>query len=90
MVPEGVWLTGPIVMKSNIDLHIEKNAILLFSDNKDLFPLLPPDEGTAGKLVQPLISANHQSNFSITGEGVIDGNGEAWRPIKRFKVSDAE
>ncbi|WP_289159394.1 glycoside hydrolase family 28 protein [uncultured Muribaculum sp.] len=90
VVPEGVWLTGPIVMKSNIDLHIEKNAILLFSDNKDLFPLLPPDEGTAGKLVQPLISANHQSNFSITGEGVIDGNGEAWRPIKRFKVSDAE
>lgn len=90
IVPEGVWITGPIVMKDNIDLHIEKNAIVLFSDNKEEFPILPPDEGTGGKLVQPLISAYHQSNFSITGAGIIDGNGEAWRPIKRFKVSDAE
>ena len=90
VIPEGIWLTGPIVMKSNIDLHLEKNAILLFSDNKDDYTILPADEGTGSSLVQAPISANRQSNFSITGEGVIDGNGEAWRPIKRFKVSDAE
>lgn len=90
IIPEGIWLTGPIVMKSNIDLHLNKNAILLFSDNKDEYSILPADEGTGSPLVQAPISASHQSNFSITGEGVIDGNGEAWRPIKRFKVSDAE
>lgn len=90
IVPEGIWITGPIVLKSNIDLHIEKNAILLFSGNKNEYPILPPDKGTSSPMVQPLISASGQSNFSITGEGVIDGNGEMWRQIKRFKVSDAE
>lgn len=90
VVPEGVWVTGPIVMQSNIDLHISKNAIVLFSPDKNDFPILPPDEGTGSKMVQPLISASHQTNFSITGEGILDGNGERWRPVKRFKVSDAE
>lgn len=90
IVPQGVWLTGPIALRSNIDLHIEKNAILLFSPDKSLYPILPPDEGTGSPLCTPPISATHISNFSVTGQGVIDGNGEAWRPVKRFKVSDAE
>lgn len=90
VVPEGVWLTGPIALRSNIDLHVVKNAIILFSPDKTLYPILPPDEGTGGQLCTPPISATHIANFSITGEGVIDGNGEAWRPVKRFKVSDAE
>lgn len=90
VVTAGVWVTGPIELKSNIDLHIEKDAIILFSSDKSLYPILPPDEGTGGALCTPPISASHQSNFSITGQGIIDGNGEAWRPVKRFKVSDAE
>lgn len=90
VVGPGVWITGPIELKNNIDLHIEKGAILLFSPEKSLYPILPPDEGTGGALCTPPISASHQSNFSITGQGIIDGNGEAWRPVKRFKVSDAE
>lgn len=90
IVPEGVWLTGPIVLKSNIDLHIVKNAIVLFSPDKKLYPILSPDEGTSGSRCQSPISAYHQSNFSITGEGIFDGNGEVWRPVKRFKVSDSE
>lgn len=90
IVPEGVWLTGPIVLKSNIDLHVVKNAIVLFTPDKTQYPILPPDEGTSGSRCQSPVSAYHQSNFSITGEGVFDGNGEVWRPVKRFKVSDAE
>lgn len=90
IVPEGVWVTGPIALRSNVDLHIVRDAIILFSPDKSLYPILPPDEGTGGKLCTPPISATHISNFSITGQGVIDGNGEAWRPVKRFKVSDAE
>lgn len=90
IVGPGVWLTGPFELKSNIDLHIEKDAIILFSPDKSLYPILPADEGTGSTLCTPPISASHQSNFSITGQGIIDGNGEAWRPVKRFKVSDAE
>lgn len=90
IVPEGIWLTGPIVLKSNIDLHVLKNAIVLFTPDKTQYPLLSPDEGTSGSRCQSPISAYHESNFSITGEGVFDGNGEFWRPVKRFKVSNAE
>ncbi len=90
IVPQRVWLTGPIVLRSNVDLHVTKDAIILFSPDKSLYPILPPDEGTGGALCTPPISATHITNFSITGQGVIDGNGEAWRPVKRFKVSDAE
>lgn len=90
VVTEGVWVTGPIAMRSNVDLHIVKDAIILFSPDKSLYPILPPDEGTGGQLCTAPISATHISNFSITGQGIIDGNGEAWRPVKRFKVSDAE
>ena len=37
IVPQGVWLTGPIVMKDNIDLHIERNARVMMSPDKCLF-----------------------------------------------------
>ncbi|WP_163222823.1 glycoside hydrolase family 28 protein [Bacteroides sp. 214] len=90
IVPEGVWLTGPIVLKSNIDLHVVKNAIVLFTPDKTQYPLTPPDAGTSGTRYQSPISAHYESNFSITGEGIFDGNGEHWRPVKRIKVSDVE
>lgn len=89
-VPAGIWLTGPIVMKSDIDLHLERDAIVLFSSDKSLFPVIASDQGTSGTMRQPPVFAHDISNFSITGEGVFDGNGEYWRPCKRFKVSDAE
>lgn len=40
IVPAGIWLTGPIVLKSNIDLHIEKGAVVLFSPDVELYPLV--------------------------------------------------
>lgn len=38
----------------------------------------------------PCISATNSKNVSISGEGIIDGNGEYRRPVKRTKVSDTE
>lgn len=89
-IPDGVWLTGPITLLSNIDLHLAKNALLIFSPDRTLYPVLPPDEGTVNKLVTAPINASHQSNISITGEGLIDGNGEVWRPAKKMKYGDWE
>ena len=85
-VPEGVWLTGPIVLKDNIELHLEKNAVVYFSPNKSLYV---DKEGTASR-VAPCIKASKCRNIAITGEGVIDGNGRQWRPVKRGKMSDVE
>ena len=85
-VPQGVWLTGPIVLKDNIDLHIERNAIVLFSPDKSLFV---DAEGKSSRC-DPGIKASKRKNIAITGEGIIDGNGAQWRPVKRSKVSDTE
>ena len=86
VVPQGVWLTGPIVLKDNIDLHIERNAIILFSPDKSLFV---DAEGKSSRC-DPGIKASKRKNIAITGEGFIDGNGAQWRPVKRSKVSDTE
>ncbi len=85
IVPAGIWLTGPIMLKDNIDLHLDKNAIILFSPDKRLFI----DEKNPEKCV-PAIRASKRKNIAITGEGIIDGNGAQWRPVKREKVSAVE
>ena len=85
VVPAGIWLTGPIMLKDNIDLHLDKNAIILFSPDKRLFI----DEKNPEKCV-PAIRASKCKNIAITGEGIIDGNGAQWRPVKREKVSTVE
>ena len=85
-IPEGIWLTGPIQMKSNIELHLDKNAIIYFSPDKRLYL----DAGTQPKRVNPCIYATKVKNIAITGQGVIDGNGQQWRPVKRGKMSDVE
>ena len=91
IVPQGVYLTGMIVLKSNIDLHVERNAMIQFSPDKQLF--LKRDKTTGqvtGEKAQPGITASKCQNISITGQGIIDGNGEWWRAVKRSKVSDVE
>ncbi len=86
VVPAGVWITGPIKMMDNVDLHIEKNAVIYFSPHKTLYVV----EGKQSSRVEPCISAQRCKNFSITGEGIVDGNGVQWRPVKKSKVSDVE
>ena len=36
-VPRGIWLTGPISLKSKVDLHLERGAILLFTPDRKEF-----------------------------------------------------
>lgn len=89
IVPSGIWLTGPIVMKSNINLHIENRAIILFSPDKSLYPLVETSfEGLDTRRCQSPISGRNLENIAITGSGAIDGNGHFWRPLKKQKVSE--
>jgi polygalacturonase len=84
-VPQGIWLTGPIQLKDNIELHLDKNAIILMSPDKSLFI----NEKSTTKVFAG-IRASKRKNIAITGQGIIDGNGDHWRPVKRQKVSDVE
>jgi len=85
IVPRGTWKTGPIVLKSNIDLHLNKGATLLFTEDKTQY-ILPDKKGNIPTKANPCISAKKCENVGITGEGVIDGQGFYWRPIKWKKL----
>ena len=86
VVPEGVWLTGPIMLKDNIELHLERNAIVCFAPDKRLYL----DKDASASRVYPCIRASKRKNIAITGQGILDGGGQLWRPVKRSKVSDVE
>lgn len=86
IVPAGEWrLDGPLHLKSNVNLHLEKDSRLRFSANADHYlPLvLTRWEGTELFNYSPPIYAYQAANVAITGPGVIDGNGaamiEGWR-----------
>lgn len=87
-VPSGVWYTGPIVFRSNINMHLEKGALILFSSDFDLYPLVNTVfEGLDTRRCQSPISGINLENIAITGEGSINGSGEGWRPLKKGKVT---
>ena len=74
LVPAGIWHTGPLTLKSNVNLHLEKGAVLLFSRDLKLYPLvLTRWEGSACYNYQPLIYAYGETNVALTGKGLIDG-----------------
>ena len=75
-VPAGIYLTGLISLKDNIDLHLEKNAIIVFSEDKN--DLIKTDAATGKKeeRASTAITASKRKNISITGEGTIDGSAE--------------
>lgn len=74
VVPAGVFLTGAVKLKSNVNLHLEDNATLLFSaDTKD-YPLeYTRFEGTECMNYSPLVYAFEQTNIAVTGNGMLDG-----------------
>ena len=91
VVPAGVWFTGPIQLKSNINLHLQVGAVILFSPDETLYPIIETSfEGLDTRRCLSPLSANGCENIAITGRGVIDGNGQYWRPVKRGKVTDAQ
>lgn len=83
-IPGGVWLTGPLELRSNICLNLAPTAILYFSPDKSLYY-----DGPRSRF-KPGITARNCTNIGITGRGLIDGNGAQWRPVKRGKVSQTE
>lgn len=81
VIPAGTWLTGPITLKSNVNLHLEEGATLLFTDDTSQYPIVKTRwEGMDCYNYQPMIYAYEQENIAITGKGTIDGgaSNENW------------
>lgn len=91
IIPEGLWFTGPIVLLSNVNLHTEKNALIVFSADTSLYPLVTTSfEGLDTRRCQSPISAMNAENIAITGSGVFDGAGDRWRPVKKDKMTERQ
>ena len=78
VVPEGVFLTGAIHLKSGVNLHVEKNATLLFNRDPKLYlpVVFTRWEGTECMNYSPFVYAFEQTNIGISGEGTLDGNAD--------------
>lgn len=86
VVPAGTFLTGAIHLKSNVNLHVNRNATILFSRDTDQFlPVVYTRfEGVECMNYSPFIYAYEQENIAITGSGTLDGQADndswwAWK-----------
>lgn len=84
VVPPGTYLTGPIRLRTGTNLHLEQGAIILFTDDFTQFrPVKSRWEGVECYGYSPCVYAENVRDVSITGSGIIDGNGAGW--WKEFK-----
>lgn len=91
LVPPGLWLSGPIEMRNNVNLHLASAAILLFTSDKSQYQLVEGVyEGRKAARNQSPISGTGLTNIAITGKGVIDGNGDAWRAVGKSQLTESE
>lgn len=91
LVPKGVYYTGPITFKSNVNLYLADSAVLKFSTNPaDYEPFEKTRfEGWDCINFHPLIYAYGQTNIAITGKGILDGQADTtnwwpWKGIVKF------
>ena len=78
VIEGGVWLTGPIHLRSNVELHVARDAVLRFARDPALYfpPVLTRMEGNELMGISPFIYALDCENVAITGHGVLDGQAD--------------
>lgn len=90
IVPAGKFFTGAIYLKSNVDLHLQDNAVITFShDTKDYPVVLTRWEGNDCMNFSPQFYAYKEQNIAVTGTGTIEGGGSnqywwSWKARKDF------
>ena len=74
-IPAGVWQTGRIELKSNVNLHLDEGAELHFSGRvEDYLPVVyTRDEGIDIYSLGAFIYANEADNIALTGRGKVVG-----------------
>ncbi len=91
IIPAGIWKTGPIRLLDNINLRCEANALVIFDPNHKAYPIIETSfEGLNTRRSTSPINAKGAKNIAITGEGVFDGSGDAWRFVKKDKLSESQ
>jgi polygalacturonase len=87
-ITAGIYRVAPLQLRSGVDLHLDEGATLLFSRGFDDYPLAWVDDGDGPRAgCRSPIWGEDLTNVSITGQGIIDGQGDAWRPVKKGKLT---
>ena len=96
VVPTGKFLTGPIHLDNNVNLHLEDGAEILFSTKSSDYPLVKTTfEGTECMNHSPLIYAYNKKNIAVTGKGILNGQADNenwwyWCGAKRYGWSEGK
>jgi DNA sulfur modification protein DndE len=91
IIPPGLWLTGPILLQNHVNLHVASGAIVQFTDDTNLYPLIQTNwEGVDAIRAHSPIYGVDLENIAVTGKGILDGAGQAWRPVKKNKLIPPE
>lgn len=96
VVPSGKFLTGPIHLDNNVNLHLEDGAEILFSTKSSDYPLvLTSFEGTELMNHSPLVYAYNKKNIAVTGKGILNGQADNenwwyWCGAKQYGWSEGK
>jgi len=91
LIPEGIWTSGPLYFKSNVNLHLNRGAMLIFTSDKNQYKLVRGDyEGKSAARNESPINGSDLENIAITGQGIIDGNGDVWRAVNQSQLTAAQ
>lgn len=91
LIPAGIWLSGPIYLKSNVELHLTRGATLLFTTDKTKYKLVAGDyEGKSAARNESPINGTNLENIAITGRGIIDANGDVWRAVNQSQLTPSQ
>ena len=91
VIPEGIYHTAPLTLKSNVRLYTDYNCFVLFSHDLNLYDILDEwFEGIPTKRCTSPLNAFNAENIAITGHGTFNGNGDWWRPVKKPKMSETQ
>jgi len=91
IIPAGIWLTGPIILKSNLQMHAESGSLIIFSADKDLYPVIETNfEGLNTWRCQSPVYGKNLENIAFTGKGIWDGSGDSWRFVKKSKLNEGQ
>jgi polygalacturonase len=91
LLPRGHWRSGPLELRSNVNLHLAAGALLQFSSQLSDYKLIKTNwEGLAAVRNQPLIYGKNLENVAVTGRGIVDGAGEAWHMVQKGRSLEGE
>ncbi|WP_071131014.1 glycoside hydrolase family 28 protein [Enterococcus timonensis] len=84
VIPSGTFYTSALFLKDHIELHLTPGAVLKFSDNQDDYPVVTSRwEGVKREVYASCLYAENVKNISVTGFGLLDGNGKNWWHLQR-------